>query len=152
VQVTSEYPADAAFGGDFISGAAKRTLIDTDDAGNEVRRDELIVMTDRFFDTAEQVIFGRVCLSEQTIRSLAGTIGIASPEETAAVRRMLARATSTNDQLQSLNRQLREALDALMNLPPVRAWLAERGGELALDQIPIEAIGPVAPLPEVPAP
>ena len=148
MQVTSEYPADAAFGGDFISGAAKRTLIDTDADGNEHRRDELIVMTDRFFDTAEQVIFGRVCLSEQTIRSLAGTIGIAAPEETTAVRRMLARRTHEVDQLRSENRQLRDAIEALTNLPPLRAWLADHGGDLPPEQIPAAVVGPITPLPE----
>lgn len=110
--VADAYPPDAIGGADFLSGASHRTIVDTDVAGEAVRRGEKILVCDRTIDFEDR-LEGRVCISEQTVRQMAAELGLV---DRARVRAMERHITSLGARLEGSeheNRQLKRALDAL---------------------------------------
>lgn len=111
-QVSASYPSDAIFGADFLTGAAARKVVDVDAGGEEFTRPEVIVVCERDF-RSEELVEGRVCLSETTIRSLGQMVGLHGNAEWVRLERRARFAERDLVIEKARNERLREAIDTM---------------------------------------
>lgn len=123
-RVTDSYPPDAVWGADFFTGSPQREVIDVDNAGRDVRRKERIVVSEREILDGD-IVEGRICVSEQTIRSIGGELGLVD-------RRQMEHVVDDNERLrrrlndaETENTQLRNALAALQAIGAPRGPVAD---------------------------
>lgn len=136
------YPAHAIGGSDFLTGAAQRVISDVDGNGNEIRRPERIVVTDREIPETE-ILDGVVCLSEQTIRTLGGLVGLADEPHVKELTRRMRIAVDERDRFEA------EAirLAAQLHAKPATVYVAADGTEHASLESARAATAPQVPLP-----
>lgn len=104
VFVHDEFPADAAYGADFLSRASKGTITETGPDGKVVRDEKVLV-------TSVDVDFeGRVCFGEKTVRHLAHQFGLVDGWRVEALK---AEFAQVRDECEQLSRDLAKAREDL---------------------------------------
>lgn len=152
-QVADQYPADAIQGCDFFSGAAQRKVIDLAPDGTERVRNEMILVADRAL-SMEDVLEGRIAISEQTVRTMGNMVGLVDPTAADKIARENRRLTAENDQLSAEVVELRSALAArttslvsVFFTPDGKQHATEAAAARHMNPTPT-AMTPAAPLPE----
>lgn len=127
--VAPEYPADTFGGGDFLTLAARREIIDTDVAGADVKRPERIIVCDRFF-TGDEFLQGRPCFSEQTVRAMGAAMGLFTPAAVRELEHDRSRLRRELDQEQAKNLDLLRVIQGFEDTELVRTiYVAPDGSE-----------------------
>lgn len=109
MQVTSEYPGDAATGGCYLSGRARSEIIDDP---NQPARPERVIVTDTYIDHE-----GRVCVGEITVRHMAHLLGMYHGEQVEAIAHeneaLRAEVDAQRAELLAVREELAEAQDSI---------------------------------------
>ena len=98
--ITDDYPADAANGCDFLSGAAKGEVVE-DTPDGQIVRPEKIVVTSREVDWE-----GRICIGERTARHFAHLFGMVDAWKVDA---LIAESRAVRDELATTSAELGDA-------------------------------------------
>lgn len=107
VQIADNYPAHAAKGADYFSGAPRGDIMERH-GDEQIIRPEKVVITDVELDYE-----GRLCVGERTVRHWAQTFGMVDGWR---VQNMLALAQADADERDLLSRELAEARDRIETL------------------------------------
>lgn len=135
------YPGDAIGGADFFTLSGQRLVADVDpQTGEKVTRKERVVVVDRLILHSD-LIEGRPCIGEQTIRSLGAELGLYDVVTVTRLRDEVERLTRRVHEVDAENTELRNIVAGLERVVPYRR------DELTFT--PVDFIEPVQPLEEV---